>query len=188
MKKILFILMGFMLSMFVMAQADNVTRRINPGDSLSVTVKFEKVKLSKDESAAQDALNALVSSSMITSGELARSLNHLTNVLEDNLKLSQIKKVEIVAQQAGISVDKLKQLYNRNSTLKLIALVPTLVILFWAMGQFLLMKRLDIKQALLGTAIVTLYGCIGSVVLYVVLSLIFNHQYFVIKDLMSALF
>ena len=178
-----------MLSLFVVnGQSENVSRTMSPNDSLTVSVKFERVKLSKEESTAQEQVNTLLSNSVSTTSMLSTSINKLTSVLEENIKKSSTTKADIVMEQLGITQEKFNKLYKRNNTFLLISLLPVLFIAFWSMGSFLFQKGLDIKHLLSGTAVMTLYGAIASGVLYLVLSLIFNRQYFVIKDLMSALF
>ena len=189
MKKYFTILLAFMLTLFVAnGQSENVSRTISPTDSLTVSVKFERVKLSKEESTAQEQVNALLNNSVKTTETLASSINKLTSTLEQNIMLSSKTKADIVSEQLGITRYQFKVYYRRNNTFILISLIPSLVVIFWAMSNFLFQKGLDVKHLLAGTAVVALYGMLGSGVLYSVLSLIFNKQYFVIKDLMSALF
>jgi hypothetical protein len=190
MKRILFILMTFVLGLAccVPLPAQNVSKTIGQNDSVNVTVKFEKIKLSKEETTAQAELNALLSNSLTTTGELSRSVDRMSTAIEENIKLNKVSKTEMVANQIGVTIEKVKHSFKLNAILLLLSLIPTLIIVFWAMLQFLTTKGLDIGKALAGTAIVALYGLIGSVVLYFVTSLIFNSQYFVIKDLMRSMF
>jgi uncharacterized membrane protein YwzB len=187
MKKFICILLGLMMSIFL-AQAQEVSKRLSPGDSVKVTVKFEKAKLTKDETDATVALNSLIANSMVTTGNLSKNLDHLATVFEDNLKLVQRSKTVRIAEQLGITQETINRDYKRNTTFLLVSCIPVLCIAFWAMGSFLMQKNLDIKHLLQGTAIMALYGILGSGALYIVLSLIFNRQYFVIKDLMTSMF
>jgi hypothetical protein len=187
MKKFICLMMGFLLSCFL-AQAQEVSKQLRPGDSVKVTVKFEKAKLTKDETDATVALNALISNSMVTTGNLSKNLDHLATVFEDNLKLVQRSKTVRVAEQLGITQKIINNGYKRNTTFLLISCIPVLLIAFWAMGSFLLQKGLDVKHLLQGTATMALYALLGSGALYVVLSLLFNRQYFMIKDLMASMF
>ena len=86
MKKYFSILLAFMLTLFVAnGQSENVSRTISPTDSLTVSVKFERVKLSKEESTAQEQVNALLNNSVKTTETLASSINKLTSTLEQRV-------------------------------------------------------------------------------------------------------
>jgi hypothetical protein len=184
MKKIIFIIAAFMLSIFATAQTSNVSRRINPGDSLTVSVKFGDVKFSKEESATQELVNTLLTNSVQTNNQLSSSINKLTSAVEKGIELGQQSKLE----KMGITRETVMKTFKRNNTIKLISLIPALLFVLYAMGSFILQKGLDIKHLLTGTAVMALYALIASGVLYGVLSLVFNQQYFAIKDLMSTLF
>jgi hypothetical protein len=189
MKKIVSILLAFMLTLFVTnGQSENVSKTMGSNDSVTVSVKFERVKLTKEETNAQSQFNALLANSVTTTDMLSTSIDRLTTAIEQSIALGQQTKIDIVSMQMGVSPKILNQAFKRNNTIKLIALIPALMFIFWSMGRFLNQKGLDIKHILLGTAVMALYALIGSGVLYAVGSLIFNKQYFVIKDLMSALF
>jgi hypothetical protein len=190
MKKYIGILLAFMLSLFVVnGQSENVSSTLNPwNDSVTVSVKFERVKLSKEESVAQEQINTLLINSAKTTDQLTNSLNKLTTTIEQGIMLSQQTKLDLISSQMGVPPESLKRAFKRNNTFKLVALIPALICIFWAMGSFLFQKGLDVKALLAGTAVVALYSFIGSGILYAVLSLVFNKQYFVVKDLMSALF
>ena len=178
-----------MLSLFVInGQSENVSRTMGSGDSLQINVKFEKVKLSKEESTAQELVNTLLLNSVRTTENLSTNINRLTTAVEQGITLSQQTKLDIVITQLGLTQAGVEKLFKRNNTFKLVALIPSLLFIFYAMTQFLTQKGLDIKHLLAGTAVMALYSLIGSAVLYAVLSLIFNKQFFVVKDLMSAIF
>jgi hypothetical protein len=177
-----------MLSIFVQAQPDKVSKRITPGDSLSVTVKFEKMKLSKEESAAQELVSTLLTNSVQTNNQLSSSINRLTMAVEQGIELSRQSKIDVVASNLNTTRAKIEKSFKRNNILELVSLIRALIFVFWAMGSFLMQKGLDVKALLTGTAVMALYALIGSVILYAVLSLIFNQQYFVVKNLMSTLF
>lgn len=177
-----------MLSLFtVSAQSDNISKTMSPNDSVTVSVKFERVKL-PDEEITKQVLLLNMENSVKTTEVLAANINKLTTVLEQTAEIASLTKADIVAKQLGLDLKDFNKYYQRNNTFILISLLPTLVIAFWSMSQFLMQKGLDVKHLLAGTAVLTLYGLLASGVLYAVLSLIFNKQYFVIKDLMSALF
>ena len=181
--------MGFMMSFLVSyGQKEEISKRVSPNDSLNVTVKFEKVKLSQQETTAQAELNALLSNSLTTTGVLSRSVDRLATAVEENMKLSRISKTELVAHEIGVSPDRVKQAFRLNSTFKLISLIPIAIIIMISFYKFLVIKDLDVKSAIQGTTIMTIYGLVGAIVLYMLLSLIFNNQYFVIKDLMRSMF
>jgi hypothetical protein len=189
MKKYFSILLAFMLTVFVVnGQSENVSRRLSGNDSVTVSVKFEKVKLTKEESTAQAMINVLLENSTKSSDILFHSINRLTVALEEGIKLNKLTKIDIIAEQMGVTKEVLSKAFKRNNTIKLIALIPALIFIFYAMGSFILQKGLDVKHLLAGTAVMALYSLIGAGVLYAVLSLIFNKQYFVVKDLMSAIF
>jgi len=189
MKKIISILLAFMLSLFVVnGQRENISRLMSPGDSLTVNVKFERVKLSKDELTVQDQINTLLINSVKTTDMLAEGINRLTSALEQNVQLSQLSKADIVADQLGIERKEFNKYYKRNNTFLLICLLPMLLLSMYAMVKFSRQRGLDIKHLIAGTAVMALYGILLSGVLYVFLSLIFNKEFFIIKNLMASMF
>ena len=177
-----------MLSIFASAQTDNVSKTMNPGEDVTVNVKFDRIRLSQKDLAAQEQLNSLLSNSANTTAVLSESINRLTSAVEQGITQSTLTKADIVSNQLNISKDVLNRAFKRNNTIKLVSLIPALMFMFYALGSFLLQKGLDIKRLTSGTAIMTLYAIIGSGVMYATLSLLINKQYFVIKDLMSVLF
>jgi hypothetical protein len=163
--------------------AQGISRKVSPNDSLTLTFK-----LSKEESVTQTQLNTLLTNSVNTNTVLSASIEKLTDAIEQGIAQGKQTKADIVSTQLGISKETLNKEFKRNNTFILISLLPCLIFVFWAMGSFLLQKGLDIKSLLLGTAVMALYSFIGAGVLYAVLSLVFNSQYFVAKNLMSAIF
>lgn len=189
MKKIISILLAFMLSLFVVnGQRENISRLMSPGDSLTVNVKFERVKLSKDELTIQDQVNTLLINSVKTTDMLAEGINRLTSALEQNVQLSQLSKADIVADQLGIEKEEFNKYYKRNNTFLLICLFPMLLLSMYAIVKLSTQRGLDIKHLIAGTAVMALYGILLSGVLYVFLSLIFNKEFFIIKNLMTSMF
>ena len=180
--------MALMMTCFgAMAQGDKISRKMNPGDGFDVTVKFEG-KVSKDEAATQARVNAMLSSSEQTTRQLSINLDKLTNALERKIAQDTLTKADIVEKQMGISASDLNRTFKRNGVITLIACIPGLIIIFASLLKFLDQKGLEVKQLITASSVLILYGAVGSVILYAVLSFIFNKQYFIIKGLMSALF
>lgn len=180
-------MMAFMLSCFVVPAQESANKKMSPGDSLTVSVKFERVKISKEEATAQELVSTLLANSAKTTEVLSESINRLTTAVEDGLTLSQQTKADIVGNQLGLTREQINKLYKRNSHILLISLIPALLFICYAL-TLLLRKGLDIKQMIHGTAILGLYAFIGSAVFYAALSLLFNSQYYVVKNLMGMLF
>ena len=178
-------MMSFLMSY---GQKDEISKKMAPNDSLNVTVKFEKVKLTKEDNDATTALNALISNSMQTTADLSNSFRHLTSVLETNLSIMQKSKTQRVAELLSIKESDVRKFYKRKTTYMLIALIPVLLIAFGSVIRFFFEKGLDVKHFLAGTAVMALCGLLGSAALYGILSLVFNQQYFIIKDLMNSMF
>jgi hypothetical protein len=188
MKRIIFILAAFMLSIFATAQPDQVSKKVNQSDSLNVTVRFEKMKLSKEDATAQELVSTLLNNSVKTNDQLSTSLNKLTSAVEKTIEMGQKSKIEIIAANLNTTKAAIEKSFKRNGNILLISLLPALIFVMWAMGSFLFQKGLDVKNLLTGTAVMALYALIGSAILYAILSLVFNQQYFVVKNLMSTLF
>jgi hypothetical protein len=187
MKKLVLILAAFLLSTFAISAQDSANKKMSPGDSLTVSVKFERVKLSKEDVTAQELVSTLLANSAKTTEVLSESINRLTTAVEDGLTLSQQTKADIIANQLGITREQINKVYKRNGTILLLSLIPALMFVFYSL-TLLFRKGLDIKSFISGTAMLGLYAFIGSAVFYAVLSLVFNQQYFVVKNLMNMLF
>ena len=179
-KRILFTLIGLLFVTSTVLPQDSKSRTVSPSDSLTLTVK-----LSKDEKAVQ---NALLDNVAQTNTTLSESIEKLASVAQEGLELSKTSKLDKVATQMGTDRQTILKSFKRNGKLILISALPSLIFVFWAMGSFVLKKGLDVGKLLTGTAVMALYALIGSCVLYIVLTLIFNNQYFEIKSLLSTLF
>jgi hypothetical protein len=185
MKRILTILVGFMLCIFSVNAQQTITRTMK-GDSTTITVKFGEAKISTEQTTTQQQINALLNNSVTTNAVLATSIDQLTNSVRTGLELAQRNKVDKVAQQLNITVQDVYKSIKRNNMFKLVGLIPFLLVVFWAMYSFLTQKGLDIKNALLGTSLVTILAGLGALAIYYTLTLIFNDMFFVIRGLMFS--
>lgn len=181
------VVMLLLSTLILNGQSENITKTMGPNDSLTVNVKFEKVKLSKEETTVQEQINTLLVNSVNTTNGLASGIDRLTTALEKNVELSRMTKADIVANQLGITPTVINKAYKKNNKLLLVSLLPGLVFVFWSLTT-LFKKGLDLKTFLHASALLGLYSLFGCGILYAVLSLVFNQQYFVIRNLMSSLF
>jgi hypothetical protein len=177
-----------LLSSCIPAPAQSVSRTMNPGDSLTVNLKFGSLPVSKGELTAQQAFSTVLLNSAQTNQVLAASINKLTSTVEEGMQVAKLTKADVVAKQMGVSKDVLNKAFKRNHTIMLISLIPVLIFALWAMYTFFLKKGIDTWNVISGTALIGVYTVMGSAALYAILSLSINSKYFVIKELMSSLF
>jgi|WetSurMetagenome_2_1015567.scaffolds.fasta_scaffold58587_3 hypothetical protein len=188
MKKVLGLILGMLLPLLLMGSSSTISQRMSPGDSMTVHVNFEPVKLSKDETNTQQIVNTMLENNTNATVVLSNSLVRLTEAVEQGIADSKLTKMDIVANQLGVNKDVLRKAFKRNNTIILLCLIPALLIILYTLYEFINIKGLDVKKTITGTALLTVYSLLGAGLLYVITSLIFNQQYFVIKNLLSALF
>lgn len=165
------------------APAQDLSRKVSPNDSLTLTFK-----LTKEENTTQEVLNTLLTNSATTNAVLSTSIEKLTDAVSQGVEQSKLTKMDIVGKQMGVTKETLQKAFKRNNTIILICLIPALLVILYSLWEFLNIKGLDIKNTITGTALMTGYSLLGAGLLYVIISLIFNSQYFTIRSLLSALF
>jgi DNA-binding phage protein len=186
MRRIISIIVGFIICAFSLNAQQTVSRTMNAGDSLTVNVKFEKAKLTPDETTAQQQVNTLLTNATNTNSVLATSIDQLTNSVKQGLDLARETKVDRVATQLSITREDVYKSLKRNNVYKLFGLIPFLIVVTWALLAFLMKKGLDISNALKGTSLVAVLALFGAVTIYYTLTLIFNSNFFLIKGLMFS--
>jgi hypothetical protein len=187
MRKYILILIGFLSMSFVATpQNDSVSKKVKDGESMTVNVKFGDIPLSPSQVTKQQ--NALFENSIKTTETLSTNIQELTLALQQGILVARQSKIDKVADQLNVNEAVIFKALKKNNIFKIIALIPTLVFVLWAMGKFLLVRGLEISKAIKGTLLMAVYAGIFSVTLYFVLSLIFNSQFFMIKELITSFY
>jgi hypothetical protein len=179
-KRVVLMLLGMLMVVFVQAKTIESTQVVNRGDSLTVHMQFE--------SSTQKVVDQMLENNTLVTTVLSNSLQDLTVAIKQGIEQSKLTKMDIVANQLGVSKDVLRKAFKRNNTIILLCLIPALLVIIYSLAQFLRIKGLDVKKKITSTALMTVYSLLCAGLLYVIASLIFNQQYFVIKNLLSALF
>jgi hypothetical protein len=183
MKKFISILLGLLFVTTGILAQDAKSRTVSTNDSL--TLMF---KLSKDDKIVQNTVATLLTNSVQTNTAVADGLEKLSAVMQEGLELNKQSKLDRIAREMNTNKQSLLKSFKRNGQIMLVALFPMLIFVLWAMYEFIVKKGLDIGKMIIGTALMALYALVGSAALYAVLSLLFNSQYFEIKNLLSTLF
>jgi hypothetical protein len=180
MKKYITLLLG-MIFMFSSAFAQQ--NKVSKGDSVTVNVRFEQLDVNKGDKTQKDAINSF----LITTGDaLTTSINKLTTVAEENLKLQQTSKLDMVSKEMSISKKSITNMYKLNITFLLLSASLFFILVSYSLVSFL-KKGINVEHTIVATIFLIIYGALFSGLLYVILTLLFNKQYFIIKDVLSSL-
>lgn len=172
----------FLLSLIpTFSQPNVVNKQVKARDTISLNLMLSN----NVDSQAQ--LQAILSSSTKSTDALASSINRFTDVVAQGILLNQQTRIDIIAKEMNTTPDVLKKSFKRNSNIKLVAIICLLIVVAGSLSRIFL-KGLDWHKAIGGLALVVSIACVGSYALYHVLSLIFNNDYYLIKDFSSALF
>jgi NACalpha-BTF3-like transcription factor len=160
--------------------AQDVNRTVSKGDSINVSIKF------KGETTTQQQINStLLNNAANTNATLATSIVDLTSSIKQGLDLARETRIEKVAQQLNISKEDIYKALKRNNTYKLVGLIPSILVIFYALYS-LLIKGADLNNALKGAGMVAILVFLLSIALYFGLTLIFNNEFFLIKGLLFS--
>lgn len=171
-----------MLALFTSyGQVENIQKKLPNTDSLTVNVKFEKVSLSKEQSKQNLELNSLLTRSVETIETLSSSINKFTLLAEESLDLAKTTKKELLAKELGISKEEIDKAFKTNGIFLGISLLIMLVIVLRSLISAL-RKGVNIDTAIRGSVFLILYGGIFALLFYIITTLLFNQNYFIIKQ------
>src|SRR5512133_3096870 len=113
----------------LIGQGDKVSRKVNPSDSLTVSFKFENIRLTDNDKLSQEKMYNLVSQFSDTNRILANNMTRFADAVEGSTELRKQTQIDIIASEMNLPPETIKQAFKKNAWIKFIIAIPALIYL-----------------------------------------------------------